>query len=165
METGRVVFHRFDKRDDRLIRECALLMAQNEPWITLKRQYSDVMEIIEEETSEVHLAQSGDEIIGFAIVKMRGAFVGYVQSIVISPQHRNRGIGKAFMKYLEELIFAEHPNVFICVSSFNPGAKRLYDSMGYDVVGELKDYIVHGHSEILMRKSRSPLSEFKARAG
>jgi hypothetical protein len=37
--------------------------------------------------------------------------------------------------------------------------------MGYDVVGELKDYIVHGHSEILMRKSRSPLSEFKARAG
>jgi ribosomal-protein-alanine N-acetyltransferase len=162
MASESVVFSRLDKNNEYMIRECALLMSKSEPWVTLKRQYNEVVEIIEDKTSEVHLAQSSNEMIGFAIIKVRGAFVGYVQSVVIKPQFRNRGIGKAFMKYLEDRIFAEYPNVFICVSSFNIGAKRLYEKLGYETIGELKDYIVHGHSEILMRKSRAPLSEFKA---
>ena len=29
------------------------------------------------------------------------------------------------------------------------------------MIGELKDYIVPGHSEILLRKSTGPLTEFK----
>ena len=52
-------------------------------------------------------------------------------------------------------------NVFICVSSFNPRARNLYESVGYEVVGELKDYIVAGHSEILLRKTIGPLVGFK----
>jgi hypothetical protein len=31
------------------------------------------------------------------------------------------------------------------------------------VVGELKDYIVPGHSEILLRKTIAPLAQFKKR--
>jgi hypothetical protein len=31
---------------------------------------------------------------------------------------------------------------------------------GYEVIGELKDYIVPGHSEILLRKTIAPLTEF-----
>lgn len=164
MESESIVFSRLDKRDEHMIRDCAVLMSNSEPWITLKRQYDDVIDIIEDETSEVHLAQSGSEMIGFAVIKLQGAFVGYVQSIVIRPQFRNRGIGKAFMKYLEGRIFTEHANIFICVSSFNVGAKKLYKSLGYEIIGELRNYIVQGHSEILMRKSRAPLSDFKARA-
>jgi ribosomal-protein-alanine N-acetyltransferase len=162
MKSEKVVFSYFDKSDERMIRECAILMSETEPWLTLKRQYDDVINIIEDETSEVYLARSGGEMIGFAIIKTRGAFVGYVQSIVIRPQFRNRGIGQTFMKYLEERIFAEYPNVFICVSSFNKAARKLYERLGYETIGEIKDYIVRGHSEVLLRKSRAPLSEFKA---
>jgi ribosomal protein S18 acetylase RimI-like enzyme len=46
-----------------------------------------------------------------------------------------------------------------CVSSFNHGARRLYERLGYHVVGELTDYIVEGYSEILLRKTRGPLTE------
>jgi ribosomal protein S18 acetylase RimI-like enzyme len=163
MESEKMVISPLDKRNAQMIHECALLMSKSEPWITLKRRYDDVVNIMNDETGEVHVARSGNEMIGFAIIKLRGAFVGYVQSIVIKQQHRNRGIGIAFMEYLEERIFAEHPNVFICVSSFNTEARKLYEKLGYRVIGEIEDYIVRGHSEILLRKSRGPLSEFKPR--
>jgi len=67
------------------------------------------------------------------------------------------------MAFAEERIFHETPNVFLNAASFNPEAQRLYERLGYEVVGELRDCIVPGHSEILMRKSTGPLAEFKAR--
>jgi len=53
--------------------------------------------------------------------------------------------------------------MFICVSSFNPGAQRFYRNLGYEVVGELKDFLVNGHSEILLRKTIGSLTEFRKR--
>ncbi|UCG31260.1 MAG: GNAT family N-acetyltransferase [candidate division WOR-3 bacterium] len=149
-----------DKNKLSEVEECAKLMSASEPWVTLKRTFGDVIGIIEDDTSEVHLVKAQKRMIGFAIIKMRGAFVGYVQSVVIDPRYRGKGIGARFIVYLEQRIFSEQPNVFICVSSFNHEAKRLYEKLGYETIGELKDYIVHGHSEILMRKTISPLSEF-----
>jgi len=161
MEEQNVTFDLLDKRNNAIVDACAQLMSESEPWITLKRTFQDVVELLEDDSSEVHVAKIGNQFIGFAIIKMQGAFVGYVQSIAIKRQFRHQGIGKRFMRYLEDRIFSENPNVFICVSSFNPEAKRLYESLGYDIIGELKDYIVHGHSEILMRKTIAPLSEFR----
>jgi ribosomal-protein-alanine N-acetyltransferase len=57
------------------------------------------------------------------------------------------------------------PNVFICASSFNPGARRLYERLGYQVVGELPDYIVRGHAETLLRKTTGPLAEHVVQPG
>jgi ribosomal protein S18 acetylase RimI-like enzyme len=109
----------------------------------------------------VYLAVSHNDIVGFMILNMHGAFVGYVQSVCIAPEWRNRGIGSQLMAYAEKRIFSVTPNVFICVSSFNPGAQRLYERRGYHVIGELKDYIISGHSEILLRKTIAPLAEFE----
>jgi RimJ/RimL family protein N-acetyltransferase len=36
--------------------------------------------------------------------------------------------------------------MFLCVSSFNPRARALYERSGYRFVGELPDYVVDGHS-------------------
>jgi ribosomal protein S18 acetylase RimI-like enzyme len=161
MQVPAVEFKLLDKQDSDRVRACAGLMAASEPWITLRRGDSDIMSIIGDETSEAYVAMSHGEIIGFAIIKMRGAFVGYIQSIVISSKYRGRRIGTRFMGFLEHRILSERPNVFICVSSFNDDAKRLYERLGYETIGRLKDYIVKGHDEILMRKSIAPLSEFK----
>jgi ribosomal protein S18 acetylase RimI-like enzyme len=67
------------------------------------------------------------------------------------------------VQHAEARVFADHPNLFICVSDFNAGARRFYERLGYAAVGELKDYLVRGHSEILLRKSISPLMEFRRR--
>ncbi len=45
-------------------------------------------------------------------------------------------------------------------SSFNSRAKALYERLGYEMVGELKDYLVKGHSEYLFRKTIGPIREF-----
>lgn len=140
---------------------CARLMSSSEPWLTLGRTYESSYEILGNPTREIYVAKVGDELAGFLILLMQGALVGYVQTICMAPEHRNRGLGRRLLAFAEERIFRESPNVFLCVSSFNTGAQRLYLRLGYELIGEFKDYIVRGHSELLMRKTRGPLREFR----
>ena len=139
---------------------CARLMATSEPWITLRRDYQASLKTITAPKKEVYLATADSEIAGFIILNMHGALVGYIQSVCVAPGWRNNGIGTHLMQFAEDRIFRETPNVFICVSSFNPGAQRLYEKLGYRVVGALDDFVVSGHAEILLRKSIAPLAEF-----
>lgn len=75
----------------------------------------------------------------------------------VDPALRGRGIGTELLRFAEDRIFSRFANVFMCVSSFNHGARRLYARLGYEVVGELRDYLVAGQGEILPRKTRGPL--------
>ena len=135
-------------------------MANSEPWITLGRTYEESLQIITDPSKEVYLARLERELSGFIILNMKGAFIGYIQTICIDPKWRSKGLGTSLLRFAEERIFSEIPNVFLCVSSFNPEAKRLYEREGYETIGELRDYILRGYSEILMRKTRGPLKEF-----
>jgi [ribosomal protein S18]-alanine N-acetyltransferase len=136
---------------------CAQMMASSEPWKTLRRDYSASLKTISDPAKEVYLAVVNKAVAGFIILNMTGAFVGYIQSVCVGPHWRGRGIGSALMAFAEARIFRDTPNAFICVSSFNPQAQALYQRLGYAVIGELKDYVVAGHSEILMRKTVGPL--------
>jgi [ribosomal protein S18]-alanine N-acetyltransferase len=139
---------------------CARMMAASEPWITLRRDAGAALAILTDPERESYVALLEGELVGFIILVMHGAFVGYIQSVCVVPGRRSRGLGRRLMAFAEQRIFRETPNVFLNVASFNPEAQRLYERLGYEVVGELRDYIVPGHSEILMRKSMGPLSEF-----
>jgi ribosomal-protein-alanine N-acetyltransferase len=141
--------------------KCAKLMANSEPWITLRRSYEGSLKMLSDPSREVYLAIVKDEIVGFIVLIMSGALVGYIQTIGVMPEWRNKGIGSRLLKFAEDRIFSKAPNVFMCVSSFNKKAQKLYKRLGYEVIGELKDYIVSGHSEILLRKTIAPLTEFK----
>lgn len=142
---------------------CAQIMAGSEPWLTLGRGFDASLAVVRDPSREVYVATRGDEVVGFVIINMRGAFVGYIQTIALHEAWRGRGLGSRLIALAEERILRETPNVFMCVSSFNTRAKALYERMGYRVVGELPDYIVRGHSEWLLRKSVGPLSEFTPR--
>jgi [ribosomal protein S18]-alanine N-acetyltransferase len=139
-------------------RTCARMMASSEPWLTLGRTYEESLAIIRDPTREVHLLTEDGAIAGFLILCMTGAFIGYIQTVCVHPEHRGRGLGSRLVAFAEQRILSEVPNVFMCVSSFNHDARRLYQRLGYQVIGELTDYIVRGHSEILLRKSIGPLS-------
>jgi [ribosomal protein S18]-alanine N-acetyltransferase len=140
-------------------RACAEMMSSTEPWITLRRGHAQSLALILDPTREVYVARSGDALVGFAILCMTGALVGYVQSVCVQPAWRGRGIGSQLMRFAEDRILRESPNVFLCVSSFNTEARRLYQRLGYEPVGELRDYIVTGHSELLLRKTIGPISK------
>jgi ribosomal protein S18 acetylase RimI-like enzyme len=49
----------------------------------------------------------------------------------------------------------------MCVTSFNHQAQKLYYRLGYEKIGELKNHIIEGADEYILRKQGSPISEFK----
>lgn len=140
---------------------CAGLMASNEPWITLQRNYEDAITLLQNSLSEVYLLRQNKQPIGFVLIKIKGSFTGYIQTIALLAEARGLGIGEAVIRHMEELIFQTRPNVFICASSFNIRAQKLYLRMGYEVVGILKYYVLSVYDEVLMRKTRGSLHDFK----
>ena len=70
---------------------------------------------------------------------------------------RGQGLGTRLVEFAEKRIFRDTPNVFLCVSSFNPRARALYERLGYERIGELKNYLIDGASELLMRKTIGPI--------
>lgn len=139
---------------------CAKLMSGSEPWITLQRDYRSSLDLFNNSSKECYIAYYGKQFAGFILLDMKGAFAGYIQSIAVIPGLRNQGIGRKLLKFAENRVFKELSNVFVCVSSFNTKAKKLYLKLGYEIIGELRDFIIKGHSEILMRKQRCPISDY-----
>jgi ribosomal protein S18 acetylase RimI-like enzyme len=64
---------------------------------------------------------------------------------------RGQWIGSELLRFAEKR-FAGRAHLFLLVSSFNQKAQQLYLRQGYKRVGELKDYCVPGHSEIIFHK-------------
>lgn len=137
------------------------MMSKSEPWLTLKRNIKSCKEAMRGEGKEVYVLTDDPELAGFAVLQMTGAFKGYIQSILIKPDYQKKGLGSQLLKFCEDRIFEISPNVFISVSSFNIDAERLYYKLGYNKVGDLKDFIIKGQSEILLRKTTGSISEFK----
>ena len=142
---------------------CGRIMSGQEPWLTLRRDYDQALALLKNPEREVYVAAADGAVAGFIILVMGGAFKGYIQTIAVSPAWQGHGIGSKLMAFAEERIFSESPNAFICVSDFNPKARRLYERLGYKLVGELQDFVVAGHSELLLRKSIGPLDSFHPR--
>ncbi|HLA13173.1 MAG TPA: GNAT family N-acetyltransferase [Pyrinomonadaceae bacterium] len=148
-------------RDIDETKQCARLMATSEPWLTLGRNYDESLETLSDASKEVHVAVRNNALVGFIILNLNGAFVGYIQTVFVVQECRGTGIGSMLLRFAEQRILRDTPNVFMCVSSFNKDAQRLYERLGYEVIGELRDYIVPGQSEILMRKTVAPLKQFR----
>jgi len=136
---------------------CAEMIIGSEPWTTLGITYDQAMDSLNDPLHEVFVAYVKEEIVGVIIVQTKGAFSGYIKSIVVKAGWRDRHLGKIMMEFIEDKLFAKSSNVFLCVSSFNSAALKFYIKLGYQEVGVLKDYLVQGHDEVLMRKTTGPI--------
>jgi len=141
-------------------RLCAELMSTSDPWLTFRRGYDACLGRVTDPTREVYVAFEGDVFRGFLILCMTGAFTGYIQTVAVAHDARGLGVGSQLVAFAEERTFRETPNVFLCVSSFNERARALYERLGYEPIGRLKDYLMRGHDEILMRKTIGSMAEF-----
>jgi [ribosomal protein S18]-alanine N-acetyltransferase len=144
-------------------RVCAQMMASSDPWLHFGRTFEECLARVTNPSGEVWVARANGVPQGFIILVLQGAFVGYIQIVCVAKSARSSGLGTRLVAFAEERIFREYPNVFLCVSSYNPRARALYERLGYKLVGELDDYILRGESEFLMRKSVAPLVEFVPR--
>ena len=133
---------------------CAQVMAGADPWLAYKFSVEKCLGILRWPGSTLFIARTSEPV-GFALLHPRG-FLGcpYIAAIAVVSSLRSRGIGTHLLAFAESH-FATSRHVYLCVSSFNVSALRLYERHGYLRVGELPDFITDGFSEILMQKRLS----------
>ncbi len=132
---------------------CARMMAETDPWITLGMDYNYCLKAFGGTFREVFVLKKESVIIGFVVMQTQGTFKGYIQTICIDDVNRGAGYGTKILRFCEERILQYSPNIFICVRSFNNKALQLYNKFGFELIGELKDFIKPGFTELLLRKT------------
>ena len=142
---------------------CRRLILRNEPWITLQYDDADVQGIVRSVASaNLLVAQVERRTVGFAL-SAPGVLLGeYLKILVVDPAFQSQGIGRRLMEQLERRAFQCWPNVYLCVSDFNTGARQFYRRLGYEEVGVLRDLLLPGKGEVLMRKSIAAWRRFSA---
>lgn len=91
------------------------------------------------------VAELEQDIIGQVFVQLQTGHrspasdgsMGYLYALRVRPAHRGHGIGTRLIEEAERsLVGRGYRRVLIAVSVENDGARRLYDRLGYRVVGE-----------------------------
>jgi [ribosomal protein S18]-alanine N-acetyltransferase len=131
----------------------AQLMANSEPWLTLRRALEGCRAALRRPGTELFIIRDGEQRLGFVLLAEHGlAGSPYIASIAVDESARSRGVGSALLRFAEEKYRNSHQHIFLLVSSFNLRARRLYERCGYQQVGEIPNYVVAGHSECIMHK-------------
>lgn len=78
------------------------------------------------------VAVAGDRVVGFVIARRwEDRSVGYVDVLAVDPDHQGRGIGRALLlEAFAAFAAAGLKEAQLSVGSFNPKARRLYESAG-----------------------------------
>ena len=134
-------------------RWAAELLAKSEPWIKLGVKPEQLLKTCFDPEFLVFIAHIEDKLCGVLIMDPRGiAGSPYIKSIAVASEFRRKGIGAQMVSFAESYFQDQSRHMFLCVSSFNTQAKTFYSGLGYTEIGEFKDYIIEGESEILMYK-------------
>lgn len=144
------------------IAQCVKVVPQIEPWVTLGATPEEMEEYFRKllNREEGFVALLDEEVVGFITIK-RGFLYGcYIRRLAVKEGYRRKGIGRQIMQFIEDYAFVRYLNVFLCVSSFNTGAQKFYEDLGYQKIGELPNLIMEGHSEHLLRKTVGPISDY-----
>ena len=99
-----------------------------------------------------------DDCLGFMYFMPKGVFGSYpyLHIVAVREEYRNLGIGKQLIKYFEENSSDySSTKYFLTVDDFNPQARKLYESLGYQRVGELKNFYKNGITSYIMMKATS----------
>ncbi|MBI4888992.1 MAG: GNAT family N-acetyltransferase [Acidobacteria bacterium] len=134
----------------------AQLMASMDPWRKLGRDFNQRLSLCRHPEYTLLIAESSESRLACALMHQRGvAGSPYLASLAVLPQEQSRGVGSALLAFCESY-FEGARFFFLCVGSFNPRARALYERKGYTQVGELPDYAMVGASEFLYVKRMAP---------
>ncbi|MEM1610132.1 MAG: GNAT family N-acetyltransferase [Sulfolobales archaeon] len=138
--------------------EICRIMVSTDPYITLgySRDMCIDISISSIEEGWAYVAELEGSVVGFVLFRVFDGFPlgGYIRAIAVDERYRGRGIGRLLMDAAERDIFRYRGNSFLLVSGFNYRAVKFYRSLGYEIVGEIRDAIIEDESEFIMRKRR-----------
>lgn len=105
---------------------------------------------------EIYVAINNDNnCVGFVWIILNGIFHSfpYIHIIAVKSENRGQGIGRILIKFVEDVYCKNYSKLFLVVADFNPDAKRLYERIGYSVIGDIPNLYRNGITECLMMKS------------
>jgi [ribosomal protein S18]-alanine N-acetyltransferase len=143
----------------------ARLLLKAEPWKTFGRAYEQCLDAVTNPQKEAYGAFLENVFLGFVVIDLAGPFKGYLQAVCVEESARGSGLGSKLIKFAERRIFRVSPNCFLCYSDFNSAVRPIYEHLGYVEVGILKDYMIPGYDEILMRKTIGSVMGFQKNGG
>jgi len=95
------------------------------------------------------LAKRNGKAVGFIIGMInveKNAPAGHILTLDVLPGQRRRGIGRRLLHELESIFHQKNIGIsYLEVREDNVAALRLYERMGYERIGKLKDYYGSAH--------------------
>ena len=141
--------------------DCADILQNSEIGKVYFGDYEKTVELLSNASVKQELyiaANENEESLGFIYYKSKGMFGSYpyLHIIAVKEEYRGLGIGKQLIKYFEEN--ASDYSVtkcFLTVDDFNLKAKKWYEAIGYQCVGELTDFYKEEITSYIMMKTIS----------
>ena len=144
------------------IQVCAQMMVANDPWKAVGRSLNQAITNFSTPQHSCYSLKVDGNLEGFLVLILNGFLGGgFIKSIMVSEKYQGQGVGGQLLDFAEQQIFSRYANAYICVSSFNEDAKRLYLRRGFKVVANLEQLIVAEHDELLLRKTLGPTSSYQ----
>ncbi len=131
---------------------CARVLVATDPWRALGRDLARCLASVRRPGGELYVARRGDQPLGFIVLHPTGmSGQPYVAVVAVAEDARGAGIGARLLAFAETR-YPGARHIFLCVTNINTGARRLYERVGYRVVGEIPDFSGPGFSELIMHK-------------
>jgi [ribosomal protein S18]-alanine N-acetyltransferase len=120
---------------------------------------SEFEQMLRERNTLVHRLRLGGTVIGFAVSRM-AADEAEILSIAVDERHRGRGLSRnLLLTHLGHLAGRGVRTIFLEVEENNQPARRLYERLGFAVVGRRERYYKQSDGEqlnaLLMRRDLS----------
>lgn len=134
------------------------ILLNSDPWKRLgyETQDWDTYFAILSQGREGYVLELDGTVAGFAVLRLRFLFGDYLELFAVADWARGRRLGGHLLTHLESVTFSRGTNLFACVSDFNLSARQFYKKHGYQEVGVIKDFLIPGSAEILVRKTVGP---------
>jgi ribosomal protein S18 acetylase RimI-like enzyme len=158
LDLDKVIIRGFQTPDERA--SAARLMMKTDPWKTFGRSYQQCLDAVSNPQKEAYGAFLEGAFLGLLVIDLSGPLKGYLQAVCVDKEARGSGLGSKLIRFAEERVFSVSPNCFLCYSDFNSSVRPIYEHLGYVEVGVLREYMIPGHDEILMRKTIGPVMQF-----
>jgi len=96
-----------------------------------------------------------DQIVGYAIVLLRSnSLKARLYSIAVDKKHHRKGYGSLILKTIEQWVLNKgKAAITLEVASKNTPAQLLYQTFGYQPIGQIDNYYNNGDSAIKMTKN------------
>lgn len=141
---------------DKDVPQIAEILANSEPWVSRGSPPDELRRMLSSAIGrgDIYIAEEDSAPTGVAcfIPEPVIAEGGCVRFIAVRPDKRRHGIGRQLMGFVERKVFGRSHNIFVSIGAANEMARRFFERLGYQKVGEVPDASGSGPSEWIFRK-------------